>query len=111
MRIMVAMKQTFLLAGVIASLFIAGCTQPAAEPTVESEKPAAASTTGAEPVAFRNKEGKLVCPMMGAEIKDEASAVGHVDYEGVRYYLCCDMCKEPAEKDPKALAEKAKKLN
>jgi YHS domain-containing protein len=48
--------------------------------------------------------------MMGSEIKDEASAVGHVDYEGVRYYLCCDMCVEPANKDPKAMAEKAAKL-
>lgn len=101
------MKQSFLILAVLASIFIAGCSQPAATPPATSEAPQASSTASSEPVAFRNKDGKLVCPMMGAEMKDESAAVGHVDYEGVRYYLCCDMCTEPANKDPKAMAAKA----
>jgi YHS domain-containing protein len=107
-------KQFPFLFVLVAGLLLAGCSSPAPDAKTEPaiQENATATSTEApssELVAFR-KDGKLVCPMMGSEIKDEASAVGHVDYEGVRYYLCCDMCVEPAKKDPKAMAEKAAKL-
>ncbi|MFM9873518.1 MAG: hypothetical protein ACKVQS_08665 [Fimbriimonadaceae bacterium] len=109
------MKRISLFLVIIAGLLIAGCssTTPEAKSDTTTKEPTAVTKTdptSSEPVAFRNGKGELVCPMMGSVIKDEASAVGHVDYEGVRYYLCCDMCIEPANKDPKAMAEKAAKL-
>lgn len=57
-----------------------------------------------EMAVFRNKDGEIVCPKMGATISDPSKAVGHVDHEGVRYYICCDGCKELL--DDGALAKK-----
>lgn len=52
------------------------------------------------PVAYRDANGQLLCPVMGATIESEAKAIGHQDYKGVRYYFCCGDCPKLFAKDP-----------
>lgn len=72
--------------------------QPAPEPGVGN------STT--EPVAYTNEKGEIVCPVMGTVIESKDKAVGYQDYNGVRYYFCCDGCPEQFKKDPDKYAKK-----
>lgn len=71
----------------------------------------ASSATGAtqQPTAFRHN-GDLYCPIMKQKIRSEADAVGYVDYEGTRYYMCCESCLTMAKNDPKMAADAAAKL-
>jgi len=54
----------------------------------------------AEPVAFTNDKGQIVCPVMGTVIEDPKKAVGYEDYEGKRYYFCCDGCPSQFKANP-----------
>jgi hypothetical protein len=105
------MKLKSLLLGLIAAFVFVGCAaEPeAAAPTGEANSAAKVETGGStsEPVAFKNKDGKLVCPMMGVEMKDESEAVGYVDHEGTRYFMCCDSCLKMGKNDSAKVAEKA----
>lgn len=51
------------------------------------------------------------CPVMHLEISKTFLAPGYVDFEGVRYFACCDQCFPKLRSDPgayaKAYAEKA----
>lgn len=67
-------------------------TTPAPEPTPPADQ--------AEPVAFTNDKGEIVCPVMGTVIEDPSKAVGYQDYEGKRYYFCCDGCPAQFKADP-----------
>jgi YHS domain-containing protein len=50
-------------------------------------------------------QGALVCPMTGEEISKSAA---DIDYNGVRYSMCCGGCPDAFKKDPaKALANKS----
>lgn len=66
-----------------------------------------AGDTTAEPIAFTNDKGQIVCPVMGTVIESKDKAVGYQDYEGVRYYFCCDGCPEQFKKDPEKYAKKS----
>lgn len=122
-----------LLAGAVALCVLAGCTATAPEaagtpaPTTTEapattegtpetapktdEQSGATKTEGAtqSPVAFRHN-GDLFCPIMKQKIRSEADAVGHVDHEGIRYYMCCESCLNMAKNDPKMAADAAAKL-
>lgn len=56
---------------------------------------------------YRNADGKLECPLMKQVVEDPSTA-DFVDYEGVRYYMCCKMCAGKAKENPAILKEKAK---
>lgn len=43
----------------------------------------------------------LYCPVGKEAIPSYSKASDYVDYEGVRWYMCCDGCGGPFEKDPK----------
>lgn len=75
--------------------------------TTPSEDKPAEGATASDPTAFKGSDGKLVCPLMGAKMDSEADSVGHVDYKGVRYYMCCSSCLEMGQKDPAMVAKKA----
>lgn len=98
-----------LVAGLLG-LLTACANQPEA-PAEPNSVPMSTKTpaTTTEPVAFK-KDGKLWCPLMDQEVKSEADAKGYVDYEGTRYYFCCDMCNKNGTKDPAKVAEAAKSL-
>jgi YHS domain-containing protein len=48
---------------------------------------------------------KIICPVMGNEVKDPEKAAKSV-YEGKTYYFCCPGCKEPFDKDPEKYINK-----
>ena len=58
------------------------------------------------PIAFRNAEGKLWCPVMNAPIESEEKADGFQDYEGKRYYFCCGMCPDKFKENPAMYVKK-----
>lgn len=115
----------------LALLFVVGCSEPASTdapatggtPATEtsgtetpktddgtatpSEDKPAEGATASDPTAFKGSDGKLVCPLMGSKMDSESDAVGHVDHEGVRYYMCCSSCLEMGQKDPAMVAKKA----
>lgn len=87
-------------------------SKPPADSTSSTapEQPAPEPNTGnaaAEPVAYTNDKGELVCPVMGTVIESKEKAVGYQDYEGTRYYFCCGGCPEQFKKDPAKYAKKA----
>ncbi len=48
---------------------------------------------------------KIICPVMGNEVKDPEKAASSV-YQGKTYYFCCPGCKEPFDKDPEKYLKK-----
>ncbi|MGE0002291.1 MAG: YHS domain-containing protein [Fimbriimonadaceae bacterium] len=103
----------------IALLALIGCAttpEPAASgdvsDTVQNTEKAAA---GAEMEAAvwptdveinKDAEGNVVCAVMNSKIESPDKAVGYQDYEGKRYYFCCDGCPESFKKDPAKYAQK-----
>jgi len=73
----------------------------------ESEANKEAFAKDAKKLAARPTKEALMCPVTGEAIKNEASAAGYADFEGVRYYFCCGGCV-PAMKDIATIAVKAK---
>lgn len=81
--------------------------KPAEQP-VEPAPGGAQPSNGAsaEPVAYM-EDGKIVCPVMkGVEISN-TDGKKYQDYEGVRYYFCCDGCPEKFAADPAKYAAKS----
>lgn len=92
--------------GVIVSGCSGGTT--ASDPDL---KPAEPKTTVAanwptDVKIHRNEKGEVVCPIMKDAIASPEKAVGYQDYEGKRYYFCCDMCPQKFKDDPKTYAMK-----
>jgi YHS domain-containing protein len=46
------------------------------------------------------KKEVVFCPVMNHEVENYAMAGGYVDYEGVRYYVCCGDCLATMKKEP-----------
>lgn len=93
------MKQFVCLA--VLSVAIFGCKSNTAE-----SSSSATSSLPPDIVAYRNPNGKLECPVMKATIDSEAQAAGYQDYEGKRYYFCCDMCPGKFKENPSLYAAK-----
>jgi len=108
------------LLAVIGAVALWGCNKTAEEPTDTAPTSDSTSTTTpeqtapdprmgdskAEPVAYTNEKGEIICPVMGTVIESKEKAVGYQDYEGMRYYFCCDGCPEQFKKDPAKYAKK-----
>jgi YHS domain-containing protein len=54
---------------------------------------------------FKDQNGRLACPVMGDIVDSPAEATSHADYQGVRYYFCCDSCEKRFAADPEAFAD------
>lgn len=50
----------------------------------------------------------LYCPVGKEAVETYAKSSGYVDYEGVRYYMCCGGCEGPMKKDPAKVVGNAK---
>lgn len=55
---------------------------------------------------YRNKDGKVACPVMGNAVASPDLSVGFQDYKGVRYYFCCGTCPEEFKKSPEKYIHK-----
>jgi YHS domain-containing protein len=62
----------------------------------------------AEPKVFSKNPEKevLFCVVMDHEISNYAEASAYVDYEGVRYYMCCGDCATAFKLKPAEYAKK-----
>ena len=65
----------------------------------------AVSPEATVPPAFVNDEGKLACPVMGDVVVSPERSAGHVDYQGKRYYFCCNSCDQLFNEDPEKYAD------
>lgn len=65
----------------------------------------------ADPKKFGTLPAKeaLFCPVEMHAIKNYSSAGGFVDYNGVRYYVCCDDCLMQMNQNPAKFAANAEK--
>ncbi len=88
---------------------LVGCSGGAESASPTPESTAVSSQTGDLPpgiTEYKNADGKLECPIMKQVVEDPSTAT-FVDYEGVRYYMCCKMCAGKAKENPAILKEKA----
>jgi YHS domain-containing protein len=84
---------------------LVGCGAKDPAPTETSTGTTPATTAAAEPAAFTNAEGNIVCPVMNKTTTKE-EAVSYQDYEGKRYYFCCGGCPEKFKAEPAKYAAK-----
>lgn len=88
---------------------LAGCSGGTESASSGTEPTTTAAKTADLPAGiteYRNADGKLECPIMKQVVEDPSTAE-FVDYEGVRYYMCCKMCSGKAKENPAILKEKA----
>ncbi len=92
---------TMMFAALCAAMWLGGCSKKADDSgATGAETSSNQSVTPAEVTAYRDEAGHLFCPVMQVEIASEGDAVGHYDYEGVRYYFCCAACPDRFQADP-----------
>lgn len=68
----------------------------------DASEPAKAKTD--EQLVVFKMDNKVVCPVMGSDIKSPEDAK-YQDYNGVRYYFCCDDCPPQFKADPAKYAD------
>lgn len=54
------------------------------------------------------KKESLHCPVMDQPVASYSKADSYVDFEGVRYFMCCAACLDPMQKEPAKYAKTAK---
>ncbi|MCE9557544.1 MAG: YHS domain-containing protein [Armatimonadetes bacterium] len=87
---------------VLSLTLLAGCQSK----VEETPAPAAPATTKTDLVDNVNGEGKLLCPVMNTVVDSKEAAHGYQDYNGKRYYFCCDKCPSSFKADPAKYASK-----
>lgn len=96
------MKTTILIASLLV-LALVGCSSKVNEPTSTSAQPTSGGASDtAIPVAFTNDKGQVVCPVSGDVVTVKGS---YQDYNGKRYYFCCDDCPPKFKANPQKYAE------
>ena len=93
--------RTVLFTALALGLLAAGCAPGGNPAEVGAGNPAASAPT-AEPVAYRNEKGEILCPVMKSVVASKEEAVGFADHGGKRYYFCCAMCPDKFKADPHA---------
>lgn len=94
----------------VLSAFLFGCggqeqkTEEKTDTTAPKTDETSSTAHTTQTVAFTNANGDIICPISGEIVatKDKASSYTsslYVDYEGKRYYFCCESCKPTFEKD------------
>jgi YHS domain-containing protein len=103
----------FVVVAVLSVSILSGCSgdkkeddssTPKTEQDNTTTKPEVEGMGETETIAFTNKDGKIVCAVMGTELASEKDAVNYSDFEGVRYYFCCDGCKPLFDANPEKYA-------
>jgi YHS domain-containing protein len=90
----------------IVVLILSGCGQPSVPATTPQKNATGPKRAKpAEPVAFTNSKGEILCPVTGDVIADKSKAVGHQDFNGKRYFFCCAGCPETFAKAPEKYAD------
>lgn len=82
---------------------LAGCGDTATD-TQTTEPVTKLEDNTATPVVFANDKGEALCPVMGGAMADTTS-LKYEDYEGKRYYFCCDECPDKFHADPAKYAD------
>ena len=70
-----------------------------------ASNPATAAVWPSDVAIHRNAAGEVECPIMKDAVKSP-DGKKFQDYNGKRYYFCCDGCPEAFAKDPAQYAEK-----
>ncbi|MDQ2987372.1 MAG: YHS domain-containing protein, partial [Armatimonadota bacterium] len=83
---------------------LAGCGGEKPADNEKTDPITKTETNGATPAVFSNDKGVAMCPVMGAPMADTAS-LKFEDYEGKRYYFCCDECPDKFHADPAKYAD------
>ena len=78
------------------------------DPDISTPSPKESSQWPTGVTIHKNAAGEVECPIMEAAVKSPDRSVGYQDYNGVRYYFCCDMCPEKFRANPSKYAEKPK---
>lgn len=103
------MKKFFLPLFALAAVAIVGCSKPADAPAEEKATTTTSTTTpasGASLANYTDAEGNLICPVKGNKIASAEAATGSQEFEGKKYYFCCQGCPEAFAKDPAKYAKK-----
>lgn len=104
------MKKFLLPLCALAALAIVGCSKPADAPAEEKPTTTTSTTptpaTGASMANYSDAEGNLICPVKGNKIASAEAATGNQEFEGKKYYFCCQGCPEAFAKDPAKYAKK-----
>ncbi|MEO7453566.1 MAG: YHS domain-containing protein [Fimbriimonadales bacterium] len=99
------MKTTTLFAAaLLLGGILGGCSAEAPADNNSTEPTSSIEGGTTTPVVFANDKGVALCPVMGDEIKDTAG-LKYEDYEGKRYYFCCDVCPEKFHAEPAKYAD------
>ncbi len=79
-----------------------GCPGEKAAGCAEKASDTKATTTIADGNVYTLADGtkRFICPVMQSQM-DVKDAPFHVDFEGKRYYLCCDGCPDKFKAEPK----------
>lgn len=101
------MRRLSLFVAVASFAVLFGCSS--STDVVETPAGGTGTTLASDMKVHKNEEGKAVCPVMKVVIDDPAKAVGYIDHEGTRYYMCCDSCLEKGKADPASIAAAAAK--
>lgn len=88
-------------------VLLLGCgAEPRSEATAAPAATATAATADPSGLpAFVNDKGELACPVMGDTIASPDRAAGHTDFDGKRYYFCCNSCEHLFAENPEAYAD------
>jgi len=99
------MIKTTLLAfiAIAAGGILAGCGSEAT-PASTNKTDTMDVDNMATPVVFTNDKGEAQCPVMGGTIAD-TTGLKFEDYEGKRYFFCCDECPAKFHADPAKYAD------
>lgn len=81
---------------------LGGCTEEA--PADNNTTEPTSSVEGATPAVFANSKGEAMCPVMGAPVANTEGAKFQ-DFDGKRYYFCCDDCPEKFKAEPEKYAD------
>jgi YHS domain-containing protein len=82
---------------------LAGCGSDTTT-TTTTEKTDSLDVDNMTPVVFANDKGEALCPVMGGAMADTTN-LKYEDYDGKRYYFCCDECPAKFHADPAKYAD------
>jgi YHS domain-containing protein len=90
----------------VAALIVVGCQSNTPSDSPTAKTPVAEKQKVAQLAAYRDDQGRLICPVMGTVIASEDKAFDSYDHNGVRYYFCCGGCPEQFKANPEQYLRK-----
>lgn len=99
-----------LLIAAISVVSVVGCSAAEQGAPEQDKNPAANTSTNEKPdsqtqvVAFTNEKGQALCPVTGDVVASTEKA-SFQDYNGKRYYFCCESCPPQFKASPDKYAD------